>query len=57
MRCSASAWEKASKGVQTIAAELGYESPSAFVYMFRSTLGFTPGRYDPRMEGRCAARS
>jgi AraC-like DNA-binding protein len=33
------------KDVTSIAAALGYESPSAFVYMFRKTLGITPGRY------------
>lgn len=31
--------------VSEIAAELGYESTSAFVYMFRATLGISPGRY------------
>jgi AraC-like DNA-binding protein len=31
--------------VATTAAELGYESTSAFVYMFRTTLGLTPARY------------
>jgi AraC-like DNA-binding protein len=31
--------------VATLAAELGYESTSAFVYMFRTTLGTTPARY------------
>lgn len=31
--------------VTTIALELGYDSPSAFIAMFRKTLGTTPGRY------------
>jgi AraC-like DNA-binding protein len=32
-------------GLSAIAEELGYDSTSAFVYMFRTTLGITPGRY------------
>jgi AraC-like DNA-binding protein len=31
--------------VGTIALECGYESPSAFVSMFKQALGTTPGRY------------
>ena len=31
--------------VTAIAAALGYDSKSAFVYMFRTTLGITPARY------------
>ncbi len=31
--------------VNAVALELGYESPSAFVAMFRRSLGATPGRY------------
>ena len=31
--------------VTRVALELGYESPSAFIAMFRRTLGETPGRY------------
>jgi AraC-like DNA-binding protein len=31
--------------VSEVAAVLGYESTSAFVYMFRATLGISPGRY------------
>lgn len=31
--------------VARIAAELGYASDSAFIYMFRRTLGVTPQRY------------
>jgi AraC-like DNA-binding protein len=31
--------------VLTIALELGYESPSAFIAMFRRALGVSPGRY------------
>lgn len=33
------------RGVVEVALELGYESPSAFVAMFRRQLGTTPGRY------------
>jgi AraC-like DNA-binding protein len=33
------------EAVTTIAFDLGYESPSAFIAMFRRTLGETPGRY------------
>ena len=32
------------KSVTTVALNLGYESPSAFVAMFRRTLGTTPGK-------------
>jgi AraC-like DNA-binding protein len=31
--------------VTTVAIELGYESPSAFISMFKKSLGTTPGRY------------
>jgi AraC-like DNA-binding protein len=31
--------------VTTVALELGYDSPSAFIAMFRRTLGTTPARY------------
>ena len=31
--------------VTTVAFELGYESPSAFITMFRKALGKTPGQY------------
>jgi len=31
--------------VTSVALEVGYENPSAFIAMFRSTLGVTPGRY------------
>jgi AraC-like DNA-binding protein len=34
--------------IATIAQELGYESKSAFVYMFRTTLATTPARYFER---------
>lgn len=37
--------------VATIAAELGYQSSSAFIAMFRKTLGDTPQRYLKRREG------
>ena len=33
------------ESVTTVAIELGYDSPSAFISMFKKTLGQTPGRY------------
>lgn len=33
------------EAVTSVAVELGYESPSAFIAMFRRTLGMSPGRY------------
>jgi AraC-like DNA-binding protein len=35
----------AGDAVITVALELGYESPSAFIAMFRRALGVSPGRY------------
>jgi AraC-like DNA-binding protein len=35
----------AGKAVTTVALEVGYDSPSAFIAMFRRTLGATPSRY------------
>ncbi len=35
----------AGEPVTTVALELGYDGPSAFIAMFRSRLGTTPGRY------------
>jgi AraC-like DNA-binding protein len=35
----------AGDAVTTVALELGYESPSAFIAMFRKALGVSPGRY------------
>jgi AraC-like DNA-binding protein len=35
----------AGEAVTTVALDLGYDSPSAFVAMFRRALGTTPGRY------------
>lgn len=35
----------AGESVTAVALELGYETPSAFVAMFRRTLGTSPGRY------------
>ncbi|MFT4063669.1 AraC family transcriptional regulator [Paraburkholderia sp.] len=37
--------------VSTIAAELGYQSSSAFISMFRKTLGETPQRYLKKRDG------
>jgi AraC-like DNA-binding protein len=31
--------------VTSVAYDLGYQSPSAFIAMFRRSLGDTPGRY------------
>jgi AraC-like DNA-binding protein len=31
--------------VTTVALDLGYDSPSAFIAMFRKALGRTPGQY------------
>lgn len=31
--------------VTTVAIELGYDSPNAFISMFKKALGHTPGRY------------
>ena len=39
-------------GVTVAALELGYQSPSAFIAMFRRALGVSPGRYFARREGR-----
>ncbi len=33
------------ESVTSVALEVGYENPSAFISMFRRTLGVTPGRY------------
>ena len=35
----------AGEPVTTVAIDLGYDSPSAFIAMFRARLGATPGRY------------
>jgi AraC-like DNA-binding protein len=48
----------AGEAVTTVAMDLGYESPSAFITMFRSRLGATPGKYfvdppsSPATDGR-----
>jgi AraC-like DNA-binding protein len=31
--------------VTTVAMDLGYDSPSAFIAMFKKALGHTPGQY------------
>ncbi len=36
--------------VTSVAMEVGYENPSAFISMFRRTLGVTPGRYFSSVE-------
>jgi AraC-like DNA-binding protein len=38
----------AGAAVTEVAFDLGYDSPSAFVTMFRRALGTTPGRYFAR---------
>ena len=35
----------AGRAITTVALDVGYESPSAFISMFKSALGTTPGRY------------
>lgn len=41
----------AGEPVTAVALDLGYESQSAFIAMFRRALGVTPGRYFNRREG------
>ena len=38
-------WLAAGRPVTAIALDLGYESPSAFIAMFRRAFGVPPGRY------------
>jgi AraC-like DNA-binding protein len=38
--------------VKTVAAEVGYRQPSAFVELFRETFGMTPRRWVAALEGR-----
>ncbi|MEQ9643337.1 MAG: helix-turn-helix transcriptional regulator [Alphaproteobacteria bacterium] len=38
------AWLSEGRAVTTVALDLGYDSPSAFIAMFRRALGTTPGR-------------
>ena len=38
--------------VKTVAAEVGYRQPSAFVDVFRETFGMTPRRWVAALEGR-----
>jgi AraC-like DNA-binding protein len=45
----------AGESVTAVALELGYETPSAFVAMFRRALGTSPGRYFAASDGRPAA--
>jgi AraC-like DNA-binding protein len=42
--------ERLSRGatVTQVALDLGYNSTSSFVYMFRSNLGVSPGHYQAR---------
>ena len=35
----------AGQTVTSVALDAGYESPSAFIEMFRRTMGTTPGQY------------
>jgi len=48
------ALERLTRGVsvQTIAFDLGYETPSAFIAMFRKILGASPNRYLAQVEKR-----
>ncbi len=41
-------WLSQGASVRSVAADLGYESASSFVYMFRKTLGTPPARYISR---------
>ena len=52
------ALQKLSRGatVQSVATDLGYESASSFVTMFRKALGTSPARYMARRLGRDAAQ-
>lgn len=47
----------AGESVLNVALDLGYDSPSAFIYMFRRTFGVTPYRYfrDNRLRNAAAA--
>ena len=49
----------AGEAVTTVALELGYDGPSAFIAMFRARLGTTPGRYfvDAPADGARRGRS
>lgn len=47
-------WLAGGASIQTVAADLGYESTPSFVTMFRKALGASPGRY---MAERHSARS
>jgi AraC-like DNA-binding protein len=38
-------WLSQGASVQSVAADLGYESASSFVFMFRKVLGTSPARY------------
>jgi AraC-like DNA-binding protein len=40
----------AGRSVKTVAAEVGYRQPSAFVALFRQTLGMTPRRWVAALE-------
>jgi len=42
----------AGRSVKTIAAEVGYRQPSAFVELFRQTLGMTPRKWIAALEDR-----
>jgi AraC-like DNA-binding protein len=40
----------AGRSVKTVAAEVGYRQPSAFVELFRQTLGITPRKWVAALE-------
>ena len=42
----------AGRSVKTVAAEVGYRQPSAFVELFRQTLGMTPRKWIAALEYR-----
>jgi AraC-like DNA-binding protein len=45
------------QSVTSVALDLGYDSPSAFITMFRRTLGATPGRYLQQAPGPADERA
>jgi AraC-like DNA-binding protein len=42
----------AGRSVKTVAAEVGYRQPSAFVELFRQSLGMTPKTWVTALEGQ-----
>jgi AraC-like DNA-binding protein len=42
----------AGRSVKTVAADVGYRQPSAFIELFRQTLGMTPRAWVARLEAQ-----